>query len=193
MLTFLVLSNQRLLLLFLEQTFMQSTVMDVPPEMTLSVLFTPEANQNSHLILHPPTSSSKHPARDCWCIDSWKIQYLIQRRTRGVSKQKGQKSSPSGNCGTDTERLWSQYFSRTKEHEFKPHINPDFRGLSSGRTLDYMKFVRKVQEIYSNFMDLKSVLNQTKTNQFIKKKNQQNPNLEGIPWILNEKVFKIQV
>lgn len=51
-----------------------------------------------------------------------------------------------------------------REHGFKPHINPDLRGLSSGKTLDYMKFIRKVQEIYSDFMYLKSVLNETKTN-----------------------------
>lgn len=75
-----------------------------------------------------------------------------------------------------------------REHEFKPHINPDFRDLSSGKTLDYMKFVQKVQEIYSDFMDLKSVLHQTETNQFQKRK-QQNLNLEGIPQILNEKGF----
>lgn len=49
-------------------------------------------------------------------------------------------------------------------HELKPHINPDFRVLSSGKTLDYMKFVRKVQEIYSDLMYLKPVLSQTKTN-----------------------------
>jgi len=73
-------------------------------------------------------------------------------------------------------------------HGFKPHRSPDLRGLSSGKTLDYVKFVRKVQEIYSDFMYFKFVLIKTNTSKFQQKKKK--TNLERIPRILNEEVFK---
>lgn len=73
----------------------------------------------------------------------------------GNKQTEGPEILTLGNSGTVTGRLSSQYVPRMRKHEFKPHINQDFGGLTSGRALNYMKFLREVQEIYSDFIYLK--------------------------------------
>lgn len=143
MLKFLVISSQRLIicsLLVFVQAFIQSTVVHVPPKITLSSLLTPERDQNLRVIFHPTISLYRHLTSNCWCTASCKKQCLTQRTNVGIKNRRAQNHH--------TREVWNWHWKTIKSicpQNERTWIQATHKSrLSSGKNLGYENSVRKV-------------------------------------------------